>query len=414
MFSKEGSPRQPSDAVAVEEAQRLLRGMLRPCGWEWVEVSRSSGRVLAQDILSPADLPPREVALKDGYALRMGDILKGRPVRLRDSSQGVCGVGDALGPGEAIRVMTGIPLPEGADAVLPAEEGAVEEDGRLRFLQGVPQGVNVGRRGDVVRKGQTLLRRGERVRPEGVALMAGMGLGKVKVTRRPRVRVLPTGSELVVPGERAGEGRVFASHGWYLRSMVETEGGRAVVEAPVPDDPDALRKAVGQGKGEQITLTTGGTGKGERDLISTVMEEMGAASLFQGIRMSPGRTTALYELAGRPILALPGGLGGVEVGFEILVRPALGFLLSVAQEERRVLECVTQEPLRLEAKEYRFVEARVWTSGGQLLAAPAPRRDRGWGLPVATGDGWIEVPPGQGEIPKGALVRVRCKSNCLG
>jgi molybdopterin molybdotransferase len=186
------------------------------------------------------------------------------------------------------------------------------------------------------------------------------------------------------------------------------------VAPPVPDEPQEMRDALARQEGQQITLTTGGTGRSERDLIARVMGEMGARVVFQGVRMSPGRTVALYDLGGRPVLALPGGLGGVEVGFEVLVRPALGFLLCLTQEESEVLECVAQEAIYRDPEEYRFAEARVWASRGQILVAPAPRRPRGWGVPVDRGQGWMEVPPGPGQIPKGGIVRVRCRRPWLG
>lgn len=393
--------------VSPEEAWEIFRRTLRPMGRESLKVLRCCGRVLARDVASPWDLPPEDTAVMDGYAVAAQDASDGSPLRI---------VGDVridkpwkleLGPGETVRVVTGAPLPAGANAVLPVEDAKEGPKGVLRGSMRISTGANVARRAAFGRRDDILLKAGERLGPEALAILASVGIDKVSVVKRPRLRVVPTGSELVAPGGPRQRGGVFASHGPYVRFLVEGLGGRAVVEGPVPDDVARIRESVARTRGEQLLVTTGGTGKGQGDLIFRAMEELGARVLFKGVRMRPGASIALFDAGGIPVLALPGGIGGVEVGFEVFLRPGLMYLLSRGKWEIRWTECALMEDLRPDPEAWRFVEARVWADGGRLYAVPTRRRPRGWGVPSACAHWWIELPPGKGEIPKGSLVRVR-------
>ncbi len=396
--------------VSLEEAWGIFRNSLRPLGRGWVGVLSSHGRVLGEDIASPWDLPPEDMATMDGYALAAEDVPKGGPLRVVGEARMGSPWGRGLGPGEAVRVVTGSPLPRGANAVLPLERASEGADGAIWSATRISPWVNVTRRGAFLRRGDILLRAGERLGPEALAILVSVGIDKVMVKKRPRVRVVLTGSELVPPGAHRPNGGIFASHGLYIRCLVEALGGRAVVHGPVPDDVIRIQEIVRQRGTEQLLVTTGGTGKGKGDLIFKAMEELGAKVLFKGVRMRPGATVSLFETDGLPVLVLPGGIGGIEVGCEVFLRPGLTCLLGEGGGEMGWAECVVTEDLRRDPDASRFVEARIWAEGGRLYAAPVPRRPRGWGVPSARAHGWIEVPPGEGEIQKGCLVRVRWRA----
>jgi len=400
------NPSSRSDSVTPEEAWALLRKLLRPGGVETISLSRVVGRVLAREISSSGDMPPHDSALLDGFACRAEDLAEGGAMRLL----GTVAPGESWEEGlvsrSAVGVMTGAPLPPGANVVLPAEEAEPAGDGAIRARRPMAPGSHIGFRGHLVAAGQCLLGRGERVGPEELAILAACGVARVKVYRRPRVRIVPTGSELVPAGETAEPYRVFASHGWYLRSEVKRQGGQAALDGPVPDDAELIRRAIGQSRGEDLVITTGGTGQGERDLVTQAMTGMGARAVFQGVRMRPGRTISLYQRGERLFLTLPGGMGGVRVGYGILVAPALRVLGGEVVGPPPFVECVTQEELRRDPEFHRFLEARVRAGGGAMSVAPLPRRPTGRGFSLPHGNGWIQVDPGTEPIPGGSLVRV--------
>jgi molybdopterin molybdotransferase len=235
----------------------------------------------------------------------------------------------------------------------------------------------------------------------------------VKVSDRAHVGILPTGSELIRPGEEAREGQLYPSNGMYLKSVVNLAGGRASIDGPIPDESVLLQQAILRNQKKRFQVTTGGTGLGERDVVLRAMEGLGARVLFSGIRMRPGQSTSLYLLGDCPVLALPGGFGAVQLGFAIMVRPALQFLQAEKQEGYNRIECLAAEDLAREPGACRFVEAKVWEQGGQLhTAVETPVSGRS-GFFKRSGEGWILIPPGRGHVARGSLVRVLWKGTGL-
>jgi molybdopterin molybdotransferase len=400
--------------VLPEEAWHRLRGLLSgPVGWESLNSLNSLGRFLAQDVCSPQDVPAYDQAQMDGYALKSLDLQPGKSIRV----MGCISAGETwekdMEAGSAVRVMTGAPLPLGTDVVLPMEEASPETGGSFSPEISLPPWANVAKRGFWASSGERILQRGERVGPQELSVLANVGLQRVRVFKRPRVRVVVTGSELIPPGGGLKHGQVFSSHGWYIRSLVQKEGGRAFVDGPLPDDEGQIRDAIAEDKGEQLLVTTGGTGGGDRDLISKVLSDMGARALFNRIKMRPGRTISLHFFGHRPVICLPGGAGGLYLGFQFLVAPALQLLRGDSILGGQARECFTQDDLTSDPCLFRFLEAVVQSARGRLLASVLPRRPRGWGLSSRHGVAWIEVPPGQGVIPKGSLVRVHWKGTGL-
>jgi putative molybdopterin biosynthesis protein len=398
--------------VTPEDAWNLFRGVLTRCATEVVPLARSMGRVLGADVNSPKNVPPWDTARVDGFACRVQD-LTGGPLRVL----GVVAAGEIpawdLGPFSTVRVMTGAGLPRGADGVLPDEQSETADGHTVRALTSLPSGSNVGPRGCWAACGQRVLSRGERIGPTEVAALAACGLRQVEVSRRPRVRIVPTGSELIPAQGAAGDGKMMASHGWYLRWSVEHDGGHAVLDDAVADDVQRIREAVGRGRGEDALVTTGGTGSGERDLVAVAMDSLGATALFRGVQMQPGKTISLYRVGKRPVLCLPGGMGGIRLGYRWLLAPALRSMLGQEPEAPSLLTCFTQTHLRRDLQVHRFVEALVWAAEGRLSAIPVPR---GGGCRTSvgrSGNGWMRVPPGEGEIEAGSLVGLLPKGDWL-
>jgi molybdopterin molybdotransferase len=177
-----------------------------------------------------------------------------------------------------------------------------------------------------------------------------------------------------------------------------------VLDEAVPDDVERIRAAVGRGRGEDALVTTGGTGSGERDLVAMAMDSLGATALFRGIQMQPGKTISLYRVGKRPVLCLPGGMGGIHLGYRWLVAPALRSMLGQEPEAPSLLTCITQTHLRRDLQAHRFVEARVFVAEGRLSAIPRPWGGSRRASVGGSGNGWMRVPPGEGEIEAGSVV----------
>jgi molybdopterin molybdotransferase len=381
-----------------------------PCGHETADLSGACDRVLAAGLRAPRDIPSYNIALVDGYACRENRLQKGDAIEVA----GRLGAGELwkgfLAVDQCLQVMTGAGLADDIDLVLPSE--AADHSRAQTIVVERPPGrtTNIGKKGSYAKSGDLLIPGGVRLGAEELAIAAGCGRTSLPVHKRPRIGIVTTGSELVAPPSQPIGAQRFSTHGIYLSGLVKAEGGRAEPMGTVPDEEAALIDSIEKSMSAvDLLLTTGGTGPGSRDLLPRVMESLGGMCVFRGVGMRPGRTTSLYQIGKCPILALPGGIGGVSVAFEVLVRPAIRWMAG----DRRIfplrLECRATSPLTKMPAVHRFLESRIWIADGQICADPISRSLRAGGLPERRTQGWIELPPGQGVIPCGTPVKVRMK-----
>lgn len=408
---EKGQTKIKKESLGPDEAWELLRASIKPLEGERIRVLQCWGRTLAEDVASPFDLPQEDRATRDGYALGppkgkrkefeviTPQILQERPFPV-------------LGRGEAIRVRTGAPLPQGTWAVLPREE--VEEDvsmGRVMIEKGLPErGSNLLRKGNLVKSGDILLGVGEVLGPGEVALLRSAGITHVRVSKRPRVAIIPTGSELTVPEASIKNpilGQSFVSHVWYLAWRVKEEGGAPKVLPPVPDVAQRIRRKLSSVfKDADLIVTTGGTGASELDLVGSTISDMGAEEIFRHPNMRPGKTISAFLLEGVPIICLPGAPGGVGLGCELLVVPAVRRLQGRRLESPRWVECLVAKSIPSDPKSYRFVEVALEIKKGLLFACPGGKSCSRRGISPLLGDGFLEVKPLRRNLEKGKLARV--------
>lgn len=401
--------------LGPEEAWLSLRDALGLLGRERVPVQRAHGRVLAQEVLCPRDVPSEARATRDGYAVASlsGSGSGAIPVE-GNSAAGRPWLG-RLVPGRAVRVSTGAVIPEGGVAVVPLEEVKESEDGSILSFDGSPPevGSHIAAKGRFLRQGTPLLDVGVRLGPSGLCLLMAAGVESVWVGRRPSVCLLPTGSELAVPGAALEPGQSFASHVWYLASRLKEEGARPTVYPPVEDDERELRDAIKDAVSRaDLVVTTGATGPSDGDLLSRVLNRLGARVIFKGLGMRPGGTTCAYALDSTVVIGLPGGAGGVGVGCELLVIPAARRLQGWGGSEPPWVRCRLGEAIPRAREHHRFVEVSIEIVTGSLRARPLARGVPGTGLVPLTGGGWIHVPQGVGELPKGNLSRLLPGREC--
>jgi molybdopterin molybdotransferase len=292
----------------VADAIELIRTRVAPLGPETVELDAAAGRVLATAVTASVPVPHFDRAAFDGYALRAEETFGAgpyNPLTLRVVGEAMPGrpFARAIGPGEAVRIMTGSPVPGGADAVLPAES-AEETASLLKVVEPVVPGKNVGRRGEDVSLGRTVLPAGRVLRPQDLGLLSSIGVGRVGVVRRPRVAILVTGDEILPPGSKPDGFRIVDSNSVVLRALVRRDGGEVFPTNHLPDRPDAIREAMTAGDWD-VLLISGGTSVGREDHAPRLVAELGELPVH-GMALRPASPAGIGFIGGRPVFLLPG------------------------------------------------------------------------------------------------------------
>ena len=293
---------------------------------EIVSLLESSGRVLAEPIDADRDLPPFPRATRDGFALRSADVAK-PPARLRILGQvkaGECFAG-SIGAGECVEIMTGAPVPEGADAVVMVEHTTPKGDW-VEVGRSLEPGENVVRRGSEARQGDRLLGQGRRIGYAEIAMMAAVGKPTVAVYPKPRVAILPTGDEVVEVGVEPGPYQIRNSNSYSLQAQVAAAHGVAVPLGIAPDREDRLREMVAEGLRSDLLLLSGGVSAGKYDLVEQVLTGFAAEFFFDGVLIQPGRPLLFGRATGTLFFGLPGNPLSTMVTFELFVRPCLRLL----------------------------------------------------------------------------------------
>jgi molybdopterin molybdotransferase len=400
--------------LALDEAlSRLLAAASLRLGAESVSTFEADGRVLAQDVVSALTVPPRDNSAMDGYAVRAADcqMPDGAGSVLRVAQRIAAGtVGAPLEAGTAARIFTGAQIPQGADAVvmqedaqaLPGEGGGL---GRVRIGIAPSAGQWIRRAGEDVAAGDIVLSRGERLTPAALGLAASVGFAELKVSKRPRVALLSTGDELVMPGEVAPEamkpGSIYNSNRFFMRALLHRLGCEVNDLGIVPDRLDATIEALREAaRHNDLIVTTGGVSVGEEDHIKAAVQHLGRLDLWS-LAMKPGKPFAYGRIGDAHLTGLPGNPVSSLLTFLMLVRP---FLLTL-QGARRV----TVEPVAMRAdfdwpradRRREFLRARRNAAGGLDLFA---NQSSGVLTSAVWGDGVIDTPPGQ-TIQAGDMVQ---------
>lgn len=313
--------------IPVEEALARILEEIPVLGSERVELPAADGRVLSETVAAPRDIPPWDNSSMDGYALRSAETASASrqaPARLRIAGEVPAGrlAERPLGAGEAYRILTGAPLPNGADAVIPQEEVTVEA-GQLLVPRSVARGENVRPRGEDVRQGEVVLEAGIVLRPPAIGLLAALGRALVEVHQRPTVAILATGDELVDIHEVPGPGKIINSNTYALAAQVREAGGVPLALGIARDSLEEIEARLGWGLRADVIVTSAGVSVGDRDFVKEALGKLGAELRFWQVSMRPGKPLTFGRLGGRPFFGLPGNPVSSMVTFELFVRPAL-------------------------------------------------------------------------------------------
>ena len=311
--------------LSVEEAQEEILRCISVLGPERAPVLAALDRVLAEEIVADRDIPPLDNSAMDGFAFRAADLTADGVTRLKVVGGAPAGYAPAhtISAGQSVRIMTGAPIPSGADTVVRFED-TVADEGWVDIVRAPRPGANIRQAGEDVRAGQVVLRPGKVLRPQEIGMLSALGRVEVVVRRRPRVVVLPTGDEVVPPSQVPGPGQIRDANSYTLAAQVLRFGGAARVLDVARDDESALRRALGEAVGQRadLILTSGGVSVGDYDLVKRVLESEGEMR-FWSLNMKPGRPMAFGIVGGVPLLGLPGNPVAVMIGSELFVRPAL-------------------------------------------------------------------------------------------
>ena len=399
----------PRTALSVGEAVDRILAAVQPLPAERMPLARALGRVLAERVRSPVALPPWRNAAMDGYACRADDVRGAsaeRPARLRVLETIAAGAFPTLpiGAGEASRIMTGAPLPEGADSVVRVEDtdGGIE---RVIVRDGRDAGLNVRPRGEDVHEGDVALDAGVAIGPAQLGLLASVGAAEVMVHRRPRVALMGSGNELVDLADfdavRAGRA-VVASNSWTTAALVRQAGAEPVDLGVARDDPADLRARLAGAASCDLLVTTAGVSVGEHDHTRAVLADLGADMRFWRVRIRPGAPLGFGVLGGVPWIGLPGNPVSAMVTFELFVRPALRTLLGLRRPFRTPLRVVAGEEVRVSARLTHFLRATISTDAeGRIVARLTGPQGSGLLSSMARADVLLVVPEGVQRVAAG-------------
>lgn len=391
--------------LTVEEARALVLARFHPLETEEAPLTEALGRVLAEDALAREASPPFANSAMDGYALRSADTHHAspqNPVRLRLVGEVPAGsvYPSVVQTGEAVRILTGAPLPDGADAALQQELTEVA-DGWVTMTQPVAPETNVRHAGEDARPGMLLARAGAELGPAEIALLASLGVSPVRVTRRPRVAILATGDELAPLGQPLKPGQIHESNTPYLIAAVTRAGGAPTALGIAPDRAEALREKLALAReGFDLVITSGGVSVGDYDLVKQMLSEQGSMEFWR-VRMRPGKPLAFGALGETPLLGLPGNPASAAVTFELFGRPAIRRMLGAAQVERPLIEVILEDGEQRRSDRRHFVRVRLASRGGRLVARPTGEQESHLISSLQGATALLIVPEGEGVIRAG-------------
>lgn len=360
--------------ISVAEARQHYLQAVARCASETLPLGECAGKILAEDVRAPLALPPFSNSAMDGYALRREDTLEAtadNPVRLRCSEVIAAGATHlpVVEPGVAVQILTGAPVPPGADAVI-RQEDVESGEGHITIRRAVRQGENIRRAGEEIAVGDVPLRAGMRVTPGAVALAANLGLYQLRVSKAPRVAIIVTGNETVRVGERLNAGQIYDSNSHTLTAALMGVGINPSLVVHCSDDEAVLRQSFDHAlDAEDVLLVTGGVSVGKFDFVKAVAESAGLEQAFWRVKQKPGKPLLLAqdEARGKTLFGLPGNPASVLVCFYEYVLPALWAAMGADRPPLRTVHLPLLHDFNKAAGLTHFLRARTQPAGVEIL-----------------------------------------------
>jgi molybdopterin molybdotransferase len=396
--------------IAVAEAIQIVRQQTVPLGTEQIDLPSALGRVLAQEIVADSDLPPFDRAQMDGYAVRAADTLTA-PVRLRIVGESAAGKGwhNQIDEGEAVRIMTGAPVPEGADSVQQVELTHELKDGTVvELLASVETGRSVVKRGAEIRAGEVVLRSGVTINASMMAVLAAFGYAQVEVARKPRVAVLATGSELVGIDEQPAQDQIRDSNNYSIAAYAELAGATVKRFPLTRDETSLLTRQIKEASDNfDVVVTSGGVSMGVYDVTKNALQELNAEIFFERVALRPGKPIVFARLPnGTLMFGLPGNPVSVSVTFNLFTRTALLAMQGVNEPSLKHETVVLARAIKGTMDRESYLPAQLTTNDdGELIAFPLK-----WGgssdfVSFALTTALVIIPAGVKSVEAGSLLK---------
>ncbi len=404
-----------SGLTLLRDAQKIVLDAASTLGCEKVSLLDSLGRVLGEDIIAPRDNPPWNNSAMDGFAVRWEDIKKEheitRPAELKiveDVAAGAVAT-KSVGPGEAIRIMTGAPVPDGADTVVRVEFTEPSETS-VRIFQPEPQGMNIRPKGEDVKEGECIIPKGTQLGPGEIGMLAILAKSFVLVHQRPRVAILSTGDELADLDEKFDEHKIVNSNSYGIAAGVQEAGGIPVLLGIARDTPESLKEKIAQGLGCDIIVLSGGVSMGDYDFTKVVFAELGADMHFWKLAIRPGQPLAFGKIQGKLAFGLPGNPVSSMVTFEQLVRVAMMKLGGHRNLYRPTVEAVFKEKFSKQPDRRHFLRGILAHEDGQLTVTTTGPQGSGILTSMVKANGLIDVTEEIEKLNPGDTVKVQVLS----
>lgn len=393
--------------VSFDDALTTILDNVAAVGSEQLPLLDAVGQVLAENVVAPWDLPLWDNSAMDGYAVRHEDC-RNVPVKLKVIGYlpaGVSAEGMSVLPGCAIKIMTGAPVPQGADAVVPYEETDETSGEQVTIKEAVTAGQHVRRRGEDIRRNEQILASGTVLRPSEISLLASCGKPLVMVQRRPVVAILSTGDELVEVGAQPGAGQLINSNTLALAAAVREAGAIPRILGIARDNRTSHLEKMREGLAADCLITSAGVSAGDRDLVRVVLDELGVKFLFWKVAIKPGKPTAFGLSEGRPVFCLPGNPVASMVTFEEFVRPALLKMQGRRKLVRSTVQALLKEPLKAGSR-MRFLRVALEQEDGRYAVRSAGNQETGILRTSLFADA-LAVVPANKEFKAGDSITVR-------
>jgi molybdopterin molybdotransferase len=397
--------------ITVDEALNKILSNVHPLGLEKIPILETLGRVIAEDIYAHRDIPPLDNSAMDGYALRFEDVQKAssdNPIRLEvieDLPAGFISK-KKLEKGKAIRIMTGAPIPKGADTVIPVEE-TKKENGFVLIFKGAGVGENIRKAGEDVKKGDRVISAGDGIRPAEVGMLASVGRSSVSVYQKPLVAILCTGDELVDVDGQLDEAKIISSNSYTLSAQVKECGAIPIQLGIAKDSKEEIEEKFRQGIRADVLVSSAGVSVGDYDFVKDVMKHLGLEMVFWKVAMRPGQPLAFGTIAGKPVFGLPGNPVSSMISFEQFVRPSLLKLMGFRQLFRPIIEAILKEEIKKIFGRRYFIRGSVSFEKGEYFVTTTGEQGSGILRSMVKANGLIVIPESQEMVRAGEKVKVQ-------